>query len=146
AGVLGQTPDERDSINHPTVLSGDIGVAGNASDNSYHIIAGTGTDVTAVLDGVSITGGDANGAGQGDCAAIYVTNGGLSLVNSVVSGNQATGLGGAIYASGGTLNILNSTFKQNTGSYGGAIYGNLIQSDITKTTFDSNAAGTDHDG
>ncbi len=45
-----------------TVLSGNIGVPGSATDNSFHVVVAGGTDSTAVLDGFTITGGNANGA------------------------------------------------------------------------------------
>jgi hypothetical protein len=47
-----------------TTLSGDIGINGDASDNSYHVVAGVGLDSSAVLDGFTITAGNANGASQ----------------------------------------------------------------------------------
>ncbi|MEJ2705243.1 MAG: hypothetical protein P8Z79_22610, partial [Sedimentisphaerales bacterium] len=63
---------ERDPATNLTVLSGDL--RGNdqevfdpsdlvseptRSDNSYHVVTGTGADETAVLDGFVITGGNA---------------------------------------------------------------------------------------
>lgn len=61
---------ERDWAANVTVLSGDIGTAVE-SDNSYHAVTGNGTNVTAVLDGFTITEGYANGSGQDE------TGGGL---------------------------------------------------------------------
>ena len=40
-------------------MSGDIGVAGDNSDNSYHVVTGSGTNNTAILDGFIISGGNA---------------------------------------------------------------------------------------
>ncbi len=43
------------------VLSGDIGSPGDNSDNSFHVVTGSGTDATSVLDGFTIKAGNANG-------------------------------------------------------------------------------------
>jgi len=48
--------NQRNPTSHVTILSGDIGTAGNASDNSYHVVTGIGTDSTAVLDGFTVHG------------------------------------------------------------------------------------------
>ncbi len=50
-------------------LTGDIGIVGSASDNSYHVVVGANG---ATLDGLTITGGNANGGGSND------TGGGIS--------------------------------------------------------------------
>src|SRR5205823_392027 len=48
-------------------LSGDIGTSGNSSDNAYHVVTGSGTTSSAVLDGFNITAGNANqGVPSGD--------------------------------------------------------------------------------
>ncbi|MHC5059227.1 MAG: immunoglobulin domain-containing family protein [Planctomycetota bacterium] len=49
---------ERDYLTNVTTLSGDIGTAADASDNSYHVV--TGAD-GAALDGFTITAGNADG-------------------------------------------------------------------------------------
>ena len=45
-----------------TILSGDIGVLVDNSDNSYHVVTSSGTDTTAILDGFTISGGNADGS------------------------------------------------------------------------------------
>ncbi len=52
----------RDFDLYLTVLNGDIGTPGDSSDNSIHVVDGSGTDGTAVLDGFTVTGGYANGS------------------------------------------------------------------------------------
>jgi len=39
-----------------TILSGDIGDSGSSADNSYHVVSGSGTDRSAVLDGFTVQG------------------------------------------------------------------------------------------
>ncbi|MDX1419080.1 MAG: choice-of-anchor Q domain-containing protein [Rubricoccaceae bacterium] len=53
--------DQRDWATHETVLSGDIGAPGDEADNSHHVVTGSGTDATAVLDGVTVTAARADG-------------------------------------------------------------------------------------
>src|SRR5688572_20158873 len=61
-------PDTRNDAAYATILSGDIGAAGVITDNSHHVVVGSGTNATAVLDGFTITGGfaaqEANGGGM----------------------------------------------------------------------------------
>ncbi len=50
--------DERDVEINETILSGDIGIEGDSSDNCFHVFyhpEGTDLDNTAVLDGLTIT-------------------------------------------------------------------------------------------
>lgn len=61
--------DQRDPNHHETILSGDLqGDDGadfaNYDDNSYHVILGSGTDETAVLNGFVVTSGNAEGPGE----------------------------------------------------------------------------------
>src|SRR5262249_23162770 len=54
---------ERDPAVHVTILSGDIGTPGVANDNSYHVVtAAASVTNTGVLDGFTITAGQADGA------------------------------------------------------------------------------------
>ena len=63
---------QRNYITDITILSGEIGAAGNA-DNSYHVVLGGGTNSTAVLDGFTVTAGNANATSP------YNSGGGLYL-------------------------------------------------------------------
>jgi hypothetical protein len=64
AGFGEPQPDAWDIDVYETLLSGDLlGNDGpdfaNNGENSYHVVTGSGTNVTAVLDGLTITGGNA---------------------------------------------------------------------------------------
>ncbi len=86
---------ERNSQEHTTILSGDIGVLSDAADNSYHVATATG--VVSVC-GVTFSGGNANGADNDALGgAIYIeslssywSTGCLSLVDCVMSNNTAS--------------------------------------------------------
>lgn len=54
---------QRDPAGNPTTLSGDVGVAGDSSDNSFHVVTADGAvSASTVLDGFTISGGRADGA------------------------------------------------------------------------------------
>ncbi|MEJ2722644.1 MAG: right-handed parallel beta-helix repeat-containing protein, partial [bacterium] len=54
------TLSERDIGANAAVLSGEIG-SSSPMDNVYHVVTGSGTDSTAILDGFTVTGGYASG-------------------------------------------------------------------------------------
>ncbi len=121
--------DERDWQRNPTVLSGDIGQQGVATDNSYHVV--TGAD-GAVLDGFVITGG--YGLDAGRPAGMGREGGGQARQGPPGQGppihiTPETILAGASPGSGaGMLNfqcaptVRNCTFKDNSAGKGGAMY------------------------
>ena len=91
---------ERDWATHVTTLSGDIGTLGDVGDNSYHVVTSSGTGATAVLDGFTITGGNANGPWRTDFK--YIFGGGMiniggnpTVTNVIFSGNTRNGLAAA---------------------------------------------------
>jgi hypothetical protein len=54
--------EQRDWETNVTTLSGDIGVAEDSSDNSYHVVVALyWVDATATLDGFTVRGGNADG-------------------------------------------------------------------------------------
>jgi CSLREA domain-containing protein len=136
--LLGQ----RNPAANPTVLSGDIdnndtGVNGIDADtskivgnNSYHVVVLDGTTGTisssTVLDGLTITGGNADSVSAPD-----ETGGGVlcntacdaTLSNLYFAGNHAAYVGGAFYHVGASSPIVtNTTFAGNSASNGGAVY------------------------
>lgn len=48
---------QRNPMTNETVLSGDIGISGVSTDNSYHVVRGKGLDHSTVFDGFVVTGG-----------------------------------------------------------------------------------------
>ncbi|MHC4640371.1 MAG: choice-of-anchor Q domain-containing protein, partial [Planctomycetota bacterium] len=97
----GEDPDVRDIGEYDTFLSGDIGIAGDKSDNSFHIVTSSGTDETAVLDGVKIYYGQADGSfPHNHGGGIHNFGGSPTLVNCDFCGNYASGGGGGMSSEG----------------------------------------------
>jgi streptogramin lyase len=141
--------NQRDWTAHRTVLSGDIGVPHESSDNSYHVVSANGVDATAVLDGFTISGGNADGPPSGACGA--ACGGGLSLTSSSITLRNLTVTGNRASSSGGGLANVNSAFSNpgsnlsdvrvigNGAARGGGIYNQsaklwLIRSTLTANT------------
>ncbi len=117
-------------------LIGDGAVLQGAS-RVLHVMSGQ----IVTLDGVTITGGsEVNGGG-------VLNEGTLTITNSTLSNNTATGDGGAIYnAAGATLTLTNVTISGNSAANeGGGIFAwgtvTITHSTITKNRADSD--GTD---
>jgi hypothetical protein len=71
-------------------LSGDIGVAGNNADNVYHVVKIDSAAQNTVLDGVTLSYGNANGAGDNGLGAAVFCRGNLTLQDVIM--NNSTGM------------------------------------------------------
>ncbi|MES2774449.1 MAG: choice-of-anchor Q domain-containing protein [Bacteroidota bacterium] len=114
-----------------TILSGNIGTAGNA-DNSYNVIKNLGNSLnnTAKLDGFTITGGNANGGNivptsNLNCGGgMYNSQSSPSISNCVFTNNSAigsanTGGGGMFNYNSASPTISKCSFIGNTATSGG---------------------------
>ncbi|HSF88018.1 MAG TPA: M36 family metallopeptidase, partial [Saprospiraceae bacterium] len=80
----------RDPVTYTTRLSGDLGAINNIADNAYHVVRIDSAAHEALLDGVTISHGNANGTGDNREGAAVFCLGDLSLHNVTISNN--TGL------------------------------------------------------
>lgn len=92
--------EQRDPTTNVTVLSGDIGQPGIASDNSVHVVFAKHVDASAVLDGFTITAGNADtlshffsDAGGG----IWIESASPTITDCVIAANAAAESGGGVY-------------------------------------------------
>ncbi|MBI4716599.1 MAG: hypothetical protein HY763_02250 [Planctomycetes bacterium] len=118
---------QRDPAANMTVLTGDLaGDDGGCAappcnaENTYHVVDATYASSTSILDGFTITGGNANGGGW------YQDS------------------GGGVFGFGGAPQIRSCTFDDNVGVYGGGIFSESGFVRMTDCVFDGNAA--DHGG
>jgi hypothetical protein len=121
---------QRNPIRNVTTLSGDIGTGGVATDNSYHVMTVSGVDGTALIDGFTITGGNANHSSTAfhkDGGGIRVENSDVAIVKCTFDGNLATQRGAALFLDAADLNgpsVVNCRFKNNgsTSTIRGTLY------------------------
>lgn len=99
----------RDPGEYETVLCGDtndtdgrwrpgLGSKGN-NENSFHVVDGSYTDSTAILDGFTIRGGHADGEDRpnNQGAGMYMAYGSPTVKNCVFTQNTASKEGGCLY-------------------------------------------------
>jgi predicted outer membrane repeat protein len=134
AGLGESDPDEHDVDLYKSILSGDLESNDvemedlrelfsdpTRNDNSRHVLIGSYTDETAVLDGFTITGGRSIGA-YGDViggAGIGIEAGGPTITNCVFTGNASFGDASALVNRNGSCpSIINCTFSNNFSLHG----------------------------
>jgi hypothetical protein len=130
---------ERNWTSNVTSLSGDIGLTGDTSDNSYHVVIGV---TGATLDGFTISGGNADGGGEGEANGGGIYNGSSSptLRNLIISANSATMFGGGIYNNASSPTLTNVTISGNRADFiGGGIANDSSSPTLTNVMISSNS-------
>jgi len=148
AGFGEPDPDARDVDRYRSVLSGDLNADDgpgftNIWENSYHVVTASGTEATAVLDGFTITGGNADGPLPYDHGGgIYNVDGSLMLANCAFIGNSTTGSGGGMYNNSSYPMLLNCIFNDNLADInGGGMYNDQSGPTLINCTFSNNSGG-----
>ncbi len=128
---------KRDPEVNITILSGDIGTADDSSDNSTHVVSASSVDNTAVLDGFTITGGNAGSSSGG---GMYSGASSPTVKDCVFTENAATE-GAGMYNFSGNPTITGCTFSKNTASKnGGGMYNHSSKPRLVNCTFSENTA------
>lgn len=133
--------DERDLMANTTTLSGEIGTF-LVLDNSYHVVTASGTDATAVIDGLTISDGNTPAGAFGyNGAGLFVYLGSPTVSNVTIADNEAFDTGGGMYVEGGAPVLTNVVFRGNAAASGGGM-ANTSNSDpiLTNVTFYGNTA------
>jgi predicted outer membrane repeat protein len=163
AGYGTSNPDARSASSYVTTLTG--------NGTSYHVVTGSGTNSTAVLDGLTITAGSTNSFALYNVSAsptidqcTFTDNAGGGMYDDPYSapnvsdcefiGNTSAGAGGAIYSQSSLpsavtncLFVGNSALGSGPHEGGGAIVvfgGGVIT--ITNCTFSQNTASLSQGG
>jgi len=172
-------PDDRDINQYKSILSGDLNADDgpeltNVEENSYHVLMASGTNVTAVLDGFTITGGNADGllpydhgggmyndkssptltnctfsgnSGGGGGGGMYNVDSSPMLADCAFSGNSTTGSGGGMYNDSSNPALLNCMLSGNSAlRSGGGMYNDKSSPTLTNCTFTENSGEGDGGG
>lgn len=152
---------QRDLASHRTVLSGDIdknditvvtGVTQDAGSivgsNAYHVvIADASVAETAVIDGFTVTGGQANDADENSGGGFLIMNSAwVVLRNMTIVGNTSSKTGGGAAVSRSAATISQCEFRNNSSQGalaldgGGGLYTYQSTVIVTSSIFSGNYA------
>lgn len=136
------TRAERDPVANETILSGDIGVAEDVGDNTYTVIySGETVDNSAILDGFTVSGGNANGSSvYGNGGGMYNFQGSPTLSHMKFTANSSDNQGGGVFNYQGSPVLTDVAFEGNAASQGGGMYNEGGNPALTDTDFAHNTA------
>ena len=136
---------ERNWLTNVTTLSGEIGVIGTVSDNSYHVVTAIDLEDVTVLDGFTISGGYAYGSPLGsNGGGILNKNSNLNLNHVVLESNGAN-KGGGMANIDSTATLSDVTIRVNVGHEGGGMYNSGSDPALNTVSFNNNV-GMDSGG
>jgi hypothetical protein len=147
AGNTSEDPSYRDTRQYPTVLTGDLAgndgpnFAGNG-ENTLHVVTLYNVDSTGVLDGLTITGGNANLTNPGGIGGgIYIESGGPTVQACKIVGNAANTFAGGVYALESDPSFTNCLIAANKSALtGGGVHNFNSTTLFTQCTFTANQA------
>jgi len=135
AGFGHPDPDRRDTEMYETILSGDLLGNDNVSigdaslldapsraDNSNHVVTGSNTDLTAILDGFTIESGRADEDGGG----MFTEDGSPTIRNCTFRLNSAGHAGGGMHNWRSSPIVENCTFVDNYAIQSGGLYSGVV--------------------
>jgi parallel beta-helix repeat protein/predicted outer membrane repeat protein len=161
AGLGEPDPNARNIVAYETILSGDLNSDNidiydpgnlysvpNRYDNSEIVVIGNDTDASAVLDGLTITGGYISvipyrlGGGPIGGAGVLISSGSPTLINCMFTDNVTSNTGGGLLIYGDSNPTLsNCKFMRNYAESGGGIFSTANNSLIlVNCTFSDNYA------
>jgi hypothetical protein len=165
AGFGEPDPDDRDIERYETVLSGDLNSddirvksprelldGPTRAENSFHVVTSSGTTNTAILDGFTVSGGNANAS---DWRSEYAYGGGLysrhgnqEVRNCTLTENSAFfGGGGMCNLEASNSKLMNCRFVENFSRYdSGAMRNEDSNPTLTDCFFIANRAELKHGG
>jgi len=130
----------RDWLSNETILSGDINEPNDANDNSYHVVEGADG---AVLDGFTITGGNANSwPSDSGGGGIYCDGTSPTISNCMITGNSAYLWGGGMNcANSASPKIVRCVFNNNEADYGAGLCSYNSSLKISNCVISNNVCG-----
>jgi len=154
AGCGATSPDDRAIKFYETILSGDLSMDdgfdfANTSENAYQVVTAGAIDATGVLEGFTVTAGNANGGvARSDGGGMIVAGGSPTIRSCEFVKNQAgSGAGVMVACCGDGPVFTNCTFGENVGgSDGGGLYVKQMHATLVNCLFLNNIAGDDGGG
>jgi hypothetical protein len=157
---IAQARNTRNWRLNSTVLSGDIGIVGDSTDNCYHVVISAGDVGTACLDGFTVTKGNANATSnsssimvngqsvyRGRGGGVYALYSSPSLRHLIIDTNWAYYDGGGIYNRYASPEITNVLIAKNQANSGGGMYNDTFSSaTLTNVAVSGNSAVSDGGG
>jgi predicted outer membrane repeat protein len=135
------TLGERDWEANRSILSGDLDRNGVLDvGNAYNVVTGVGLSSSTVLDGFTITAGNADDDFGGTGGGMYIVDSSPHLTNLTFLENFAIYNGGGMGNVSSSPTLTNVTFYNNESEYGGGLYNNLSNPSLMEVTFSSNFA------
>src|SRR5699024_8314399 len=135
-----------------TILSGDLGTQVDKSDNAYHVFYhpdGMNLDETAVLDGVTITDGNADNYGgphdESRGGGMYNDKNSPTLNNVNITDNFASN-GGGMYNLDSNPTLTNVDIIKNRAGHGAGIMNVTSNPTLNDVTINQNEASGDNGG
>jgi parallel beta-helix repeat protein len=150
--------EQRNPHNNETILSGDINdddgddFAHN-DENSYHVVNGSGTDETAILDGFTIIGGNADDGNPNETyiddtgAGMFISGGSPRVTNCTFTNNSAEQHGGGMYnQNNSSPTLTDCNFIYNSANNGGSMFNDnssptMIECNFTENNATENGGG-----
>lgn len=133
--IFGGFPTGGGEKNHdlyPTVLSGDIGVPDDNTDNAYHVVVFGGTNSSTEIDSFIIEKGYADGSGSNESngGGIFIStvdygDSNAFIRNCTIRDNYAVGSGGGVLVSKRAEIYNCKVYSNRADSSGGGIYINI---------------------
>jgi parallel beta-helix repeat protein/predicted outer membrane repeat protein len=154
AGFGWPNPDARNIKAYETILTGDLNGDdtldfANYDENSYHVVQGSGTDRMSILDGFTVTGGNASGrwcTNLSRGAGMFNQTGGPTVTNCTFLRNQAN-LAPAIHSERQSYPLVtncdfieNRTINPNNGA--GSVHTWYSSTTLDNCRFIGNSAGS----
>lgn len=136
----------RDWRTYICILSGNIGSTSNIFDNSYHVVVGSGTNSTAILDGFIVEDGNANGlvaSFQNRGGGLFGNGNGSPTIRNCTFRRCRALVGGAVEFETGSPSFTSCFFHANLassgGQSGGAMFFSSASPSVTNCVFVGNA-------
>ncbi|MFN4254126.1 MAG: right-handed parallel beta-helix repeat-containing protein, partial [Saprospiraceae bacterium] len=147
---------ERDWVANPTILSGDLGILGDNSDNCYHVVLSVSDASTTVLDGFTVTKGNADGASfitvesqlinREEGGGLYNRSSSSTVSNCTFSSNSASLRGSGVFNGAGAPIFSACLFSENAATHGAGLFNTSSTPTLNGCTFSNNTASNSGGG